>query len=107
MNKLMIFEGNQVEIITNEKGEPLFEVYSTGMALGYMTNSKGKTYPHKVRIDNTIKNAEISTVVHGVQQYFTEDVKKLNNYDAQLFGIKNAGRKGELLINEYALYDLL
>ena len=73
MNKLMIFEGNQVEIITNEKGEPLFEVYSTGKALGYMTNSKGKTYPHKVRIDNTIKNAEISTVVHGVQQYFTEE----------------------------------
>lgn len=73
MNDLMIFEGNQVEIILNEKGEPLFELYSTGMALGYMTNSKGKTYPHKVRIDKTIKSAEISTVVHGVQQYLTEE----------------------------------
>lgn len=36
-----------------------------------------------------------------------EDIKKVNNCDAQLFGIKDAGRKGELLINEYALYDLV
>ena len=35
-----------------------------------------------------------------------DDIKKLNNPDAGLFGIKDAGRKGELLINEYALYDL-
>ena len=35
-----------------------------------------------------------------------EDIKKVNNRDAGLFGIKDAGRKGELLINEYALYDL-
>ena len=73
MNELMIFENTEVEIILNEQGEPLFEIYSTGMALGYITNSKGKTYPHKVRIDKTIKNAEISTVVHHVQQYFTEE----------------------------------
>lgn len=73
MNDLMIFEGNQVEIILNEKEKPLFEIYSTGMALGYITNSKGKAYPHKVRIDKTIKNAEISTVVHGVHKYFTEE----------------------------------
>ena len=68
-----IFEGIQVEIITNEKGELLFEIYSTGMALGYKTEAKGKIYPHKLRIDNTIKNGEISTVVRGVQQYFTEN----------------------------------
>lgn len=36
-----------------------------------------------------------------------EDIKKLNNRDAGLFGIEDAGRKGELLINEYALYDLV
>ena len=36
-----------------------------------------------------------------------EDIKKLNNRDAGLFGIDDAGRKGELLINEYALYDLV
>ena len=74
MKDLMIFEGNEIEIILNEKGEPLFEIYSTGMALGYKTvNSKGIAYPHKIRIDKTIKNAEISTCVHGVHNYFTEE----------------------------------
>lgn len=37
MNKLMMFEfeNNSVEIIT-ENGKPLFELYSTGMALGHV-----------------------------------------------------------------------
>ena len=74
MNDLMIFEGNEVEIILNEKGEPLFEIYSTGMALGHIKyNGVGKAYPRKDRIDKDIKNAEISTVVQGGQQYFTEE----------------------------------
>ena len=73
MNDLMIFEGNQVEIILNEKEEPLFEIYSTGMALGHIKYAKGKAYPRKDRIDKDIKNAEISTVVQGGQQYFTEE----------------------------------
>lgn len=43
-----------------------------------------------------------------IKRYCSEDdIKKVNNCDAQLFGIKDAGRKGELLINEYALYDLV
>lgn len=43
-----------------------------------------------------------------INQYCNEeDIKKVNNSTAELFGIKNAGRKGELLINEYALYDLV
>ena len=42
-----------------------------------------------------------------INQYCNEeDIKKVNNSTAELFGIKDAGRKGELLINEYALYDL-
>lgn len=42
-----------------------------------------------------------------INQYCDEDdIKKLNNSTAELFGIEDAGRKGELLINEYALYDL-
>ena len=73
MNDLMIFEGNQVEIILNEKEEPLFEIHSTGMALGHIKYAKGKAYPRKDRIDKDIKNAEISTVVQGGQQYFTEE----------------------------------
>ena len=73
MNELMIFEGNNVKIITDEKGEPLFEIYSTGMALGHIKFAKGKAYPRKERIDKDIKNAEISTVVQLGQQYFTEE----------------------------------
>ena len=73
MNELMIFEGNNVKIITDEKGEPLFEIYSTGMALGHIKFAKGKAYPRKERIDKDIKNAEISTVVQAGQQYFTEE----------------------------------
>ena len=43
-----------------------------------------------------------------IKRYCSEDdIKKVNNCDAQLFGIKDAGRKGELLINEYALYELV
>ena len=78
MNDLMIFEGNEVEIILNEKGEPLFEIYSTGMALGYINkrkNSVGKEYitPYKSRIDRVIESAEITCVCQGVTQYFTEE----------------------------------
>lgn len=36
-----------------------------------------------------------------------DDIKKLNNSTAGLFGIENPGRKGEIIINEYALYDLI
>ena len=67
-----IFEGTPVEIITDKNGEPLFELYSTGMALGYITNADDKQYPHKTRIEKTLQNAEIKPFVHGVQKYLTE-----------------------------------
>lgn len=67
-----IFEGTPVEIIVDENGEPLFELYSTGMALGYITNADDKQYPHKTRIEKTLQNAEIKPFVHGVQKYLTE-----------------------------------
>lgn len=66
------FEGNKVEIIQDENGNPLFEIYSTGMALGYTTVAKSKAYPQKIRIDKIVKNAEIKPVVHGVQHFITE-----------------------------------
>lgn len=76
-NKLMVlrkeFQGNNVDIIVDEKGELLFELYSTGMALGQVKVAKGKNYPHKQRIDKNIKNADISTVVRNAQQYLTEN----------------------------------
>lgn len=71
-NLSKVFEGANVQIIVDENNEPLFELYSTGAALGYITAAKGKNYPHKTRIEKTVENAEISTVVHGVQQYLTE-----------------------------------
>lgn len=68
----MKFEGNNVEIIQDANGNPLFEVYSTGMALGYITFAKGKAYPQKIRIDKIVENAEIKPVVHDVQLYLNE-----------------------------------
>jgi len=68
----MLFENKEVEILTIN-GNAMFEIYSTGMALGYVTKAKNKDYPHKSRVDKTLKNAEISTVVHGVQLYMTEN----------------------------------
>ena len=78
MKDLQIFEGNEVEIILGENNEILFELYSTGMALGYVNkrkNSTGKEYvsPYKSRIDKVIKSAEITCVCHGVTQYLTEE----------------------------------
>lgn len=74
MNEIMKFENSNVEMITID-GEILFEVYSTGMALGYETiNNAGVTYPHKVRIDKIISSAMVEPCVHGVHKYFTEEM---------------------------------
>lgn len=77
MSNLMVFEGNNVEIIEVE-GEVLFELYSTGMALGYVNkrkNSSGKEYisPYKSRIDKIVESAEITCVCQGVTQYLKEE----------------------------------
>lgn len=74
MNNLIIFEGKNVNMIIGENGEPLFELYSVGQALGYETKSKGSEYPHKSRINKTVENADIEPVVQGVQQYLTEEM---------------------------------
>ena len=77
------FEGKKLDVILNEDGEPLFELYSVGMALGYVnkrTNSTGKLYisPYKSRIDKTLKNAEIIGVDHDGQTYINiEDIRKM------------------------------
>ena len=71
-----IFEGTPVEIITDKNGEPLFELYSTGMALGYekIDVKNGKCYStiRKDRIDKIIENAEIKPFDHGGRKYLTE-----------------------------------
>lgn len=72
MQELMQFEGSNVEIIQDENGNPLFEVYSTGMALGHVKYAKDKPYPRKDRIDENLKNAEIMAVVHNGQLFINE-----------------------------------
>lgn len=59
-----------IEIIN---GVPMFELYSTGMALGYVKTAKEKQYPRTERIDKTVKNADISTVVHNGQLFMNEN----------------------------------
>lgn len=72
------FEGKGVEIILDENNEPLFELYSTGMALGYANKrvSKGKEYisPYKDRIDKVMKNGSITGLCQGVTTYLTEEM---------------------------------
>lgn len=67
-----VFEGHPVEII-EINNDILFELYSIGMALGYTTESNGKIYPHKVRINSTLRNADIKPFVQGVQTYLNEN----------------------------------
>ena len=71
-NMMMVFEQSEVEVIVVED-EVMFEVYSTGMALGHVKTARGKQYPRKDRIEKTLESAEISTVVHDGQQYMTEE----------------------------------
>ena len=72
MEELKVFEGNEVKII-ELNGEPMFEIYSTGMALGQVKrNSIGVSYPRKDRIDENIKNAEIKPCVHNGHNYINE-----------------------------------
>ena len=66
-----IFEGRNVIIKMDEKGNPIFEIESTSMAIGYVTKSSGKEYVHKTRMNKTLKNAEITPFVHGVQKFMT------------------------------------
>lgn len=78
-NTLKIFEGHEVEIIEVD-GEVLFELYSTGMALGHSTtdgksisfNGGQKLFPRKDRINAVLKRLEIKPVVIDGQLYLTE-----------------------------------
>lgn len=75
-NMILNFENNEVKII-NDNGKPLFEIYSTGMALGYIKSNtiKGKTYYQcrKDRVNKIIENIEIEPLVHDGLKYITEE----------------------------------
>ncbi|MCM1508299.1 MAG: hypothetical protein NC177_14395 [Ruminococcus flavefaciens] len=83
MNQIMKFEDTPIDIqIIN--GVPMFELYSVGMALGYVkTNGKSagvhcvhpnnkSLFPFKSRIDKVAENAEIKPVLHNAKLYITE-----------------------------------
>ena len=73
MNTLMQFEGNNVNVIWDENGDPLFEVYSTGMALEQVKkNAVGVCYPRRDRIDENLKKAEITPCVRNGHSYLNE-----------------------------------
>lgn len=74
MNEIKIFENKdfgKIEAI-ELNGEWRFELYSIGMALGQVKESKGNFYPRKERIDENVKNAGIKPVVHDGQLWITE-----------------------------------
>ena len=67
------FEATDV-IIEVINGIPMFELYSTGMALGYVRkNGAGKPYPRNSRIDTTVKNAGITPCVHRGHKFMNEN----------------------------------
>lgn len=68
------FEATDI-IIEIIEGVPMFELYSVGMALGYVNygKNKGNPLPHKSRIDKVLKNAEIKGCLHGVNTYINEN----------------------------------
>ena len=77
-NQMQIFEqfqGLRVDIIV-EDGELLFEVYSTGMALGHVDikflQAGEKHYPRKDRIDRDLISAGIKPCVRDRHKYITE-----------------------------------
>jgi len=72
------FEGTNVGIITDENGNVLFELYSTGIALGHTKSNtvKGKIYIQcrKDRVDKNIENAGIKPLVHNGLTYLNEEM---------------------------------
>lgn len=70
MKQLEKLFGDHNIIMYVEKGITYFEIQSVSMAIGYVTKAKGKEYPHKTRINKTLKNAGIEPVVHGVQLFY-------------------------------------
>lgn len=71
MDKLMKFENNDVQIVEID-GEWYFDLYAVGMALGQFVTAKGKTYANKKRIDENVKNAEITPVLRNAKPFITE-----------------------------------
>jgi len=72
MKQLKFIYENKEIIIKIINNQPMYEIYSTGMALGQVKIAKGKEYPRKERIEENIKSSEITTVVLDGQQFINE-----------------------------------
>lgn len=77
LTNCMTFEKSEVKIATIND-QPYFEVYSTGVALGYSKSNtiKGKTYTQcrKDRIEKLLKTANIQPLVHDGLIWFSEEM---------------------------------
>lgn len=60
MKQLEKLFGDHNIIMYVEKGITYFEIQSVSMAIGYVTKAKGKEYPHKTRINKTLKMPELN-----------------------------------------------
>lgn len=61
---------------------------------------------------DAVKSLGYETATTSYTYYINKFVKekykmKMNNYDLQLFGMTDAGRKGEILINQYGVIQLV
>lgn len=80
-NELAIFKNDEfgnIELILDENGEPLFELYSVGQALGYVKidikNGKEYIRVREDRIDIIVKNADILPFYHDGRKFLNEDM---------------------------------
>ena len=76
--EIKIFDNYDIQIVIQNE-EPLFEIYTTGKALGYSRwdgktydeNGNEKLFTYKSRIDKIIVNADIEPIVIDNNKYFT------------------------------------
>ena len=102
MENLMVFEGNDVKVI-EINGELMFEIYSTGMALGHTKIAKGKIYPRKDRIDANLKSAEISTLEYDGQTFM--NITGLKKMVSMCHSKNKVGFINWLKENNFVQYD--
>lgn len=66
----MKFQAGVIEV----NSELLFELYSTGMALGQVDVKNEKNYPKKARIEQNLKNADIEPFLRNGERYLNESM---------------------------------
>ena len=80
-NIISVFENCEIQIIIDNDA-PLFEMYSTGMALGYITNSKGVKIS-KEEFDILYKYYSISEIDSMDSEAVKENVANLKKHNSK------------------------